>query len=91
MKTIFALLAFAVSTSASSACYLIYTSANELVWQGSAPPVRMDTLLLDAEVQKRVPKGHLVIINDPGAPCPRLDLIAPRKTMRQKAEEMKND
>lgn len=91
MKTILALLAFFGSTAASAACYLIYTPANELVWRGNTPPVAMDTLELNAAVRKIVPDGHLVISNDDAAPCAALDLTSPRKTMRQKAEEMKYD
>ena len=91
MKTIFALLALSVSTAASAACYLIYTPANELVWRSSTPPVAMDTLSINDAVRKLVPKGHLVISNHDSAPCPALDLTAPRKTMRQKAAEMKYD
>jgi hypothetical protein len=91
MKAIFALLALSVSTAASSACYLIYSPSNELVWQSTTAPVAMDTVSLKDEVQKKVPKGHLVIINNSAAPCPRLDLTTPRRTMRDKAEEMKYD
>ena len=91
MKTILALLAFSVSTAASAACYLIYTPANELVWRSSTPPVAMDTLSINEAVRKLVPNGHLVISNHDGSPCPALDLTVPRKTMRQRAEEMKYD
>ncbi|SBT06374.1 exported hypothetical protein [Candidatus Accumulibacter aalborgensis] len=91
MKAIFAFLALVVSTAASSACYLIYSPANELVWRGTRAPIPMDTVSLNDEVQKKVPQGHLVIINNSAAPCPRLDLTTPRKTMRDMAEEMKND
>lgn len=91
MKTILAMAAFAFSTAAFSACYLIYTPANELVWRGTTPPVAMDTLSLNAAVQKIVPGGHLVVSSDDKAPCPALDLTTPRKTMRQRAEEMKYD
>ena len=91
MKTIFAFLALAFSTAAFPACYLIYTPANELVWRGTTPPVAMDTLSLNAAVQKRVPKGHLIVSSDDKAGCPALDLTTPRKTMRQRAEEMKYD
>ena len=90
MKTIFALLALAVSTAASSACYMIYTPANELVWQSSAPPVSMDKVALDDEVQRLVPKGHLVIVDTAGTSCRKLDLTT-RTTMREKAEKMKYD
>lgn len=91
MRTIFALLALLVSPAASSACYMIFSSANELVWRGAAAPVAMDTLLINDEVQKKVPNGHMVITQDFAAPCPPLDLTGPRKTMRDVAEEMKND
>jgi len=74
MKTIFALLALAFSTVASSSCYLIYTPSNEVVWRGNTAPVSMDKLALDAQVQKMVPKGHLVIVDTVGAPCTSLDL-----------------
>lgn len=90
MKIIFALLAFAVSTAASSECYSIYTPSNELVWQGTTPPVLMDTLSISEKVQKLVPKGHMVIADSDAARCPLVDLTV-RTTMRQKAEEMKND
>lgn len=91
MKTIFAFFALSFSAVASAACYLIYTPANELVWRDTYPPVAMDTAELNAAVQKKVPQGHLVVANDDKAPCSALDLTTPRKTMRQKAEEMKND
>ena len=91
MKTIFAFLALACSTAAFPACYLVYTPANEIVWRGTSPPVAMDTAALNAAVQKIVPMGHLIVSNDDKAPCLALDLTQPRKTMRQKAEEMKYD
>ena len=88
MKTIFAVLALSLSTAASSACYLIYTPASELVWRGTTPPVAMDTVSLNDAVQKKVPKGHLVISNNDSERCPTLDLTTPRKTMRQRTEEV---
>jgi len=91
MKIIFALLALSVSTAASSACYVIYSSSNEMVWQGTSPPVPMNSVSISDEVQKKVPKGHMVIISNEAAPCPAIDFTMPRKTMRQKAEEMKYD
>ncbi len=91
MKTFIALLTFVVSTAASAACYFIYSPSNEVVWRGMSAPVAMDSLALHREVQKLVPKGHLVISNDAEALCSPLDLTAPRKTMRDRAEEMKND
>jgi hypothetical protein len=91
MKIIFALLMLFVSTAASSACYLIYAPTNELVWRGTMPPVAMDTVSLNAAVQKKVPKGHLVVSNPDDKSCQALDLTVPRKTMRQRAEEMKYD
>lgn len=91
MKTIFAFLALSFSTAALSTCYLIYTPANELVWRGTSPPVAMDTLGLNAAVNKLVTKGHLIISGDDAAPCPALDLTKPRTTMRQKAAAMKYD
>ena len=91
MKTIFAFFAFFFSIAASAACYLIYTPANELVWRGTYPPVAMDGASLNVSVQKIVPQGHLVVSNDDKAPCSALDLTTPRKTMRQKAREMKGD
>lgn len=91
MKTIFALLALSVSTSAFSECYSVYAPSNELVWQSTAPPVPMNTASLSAEVNKKVPKGHLVISTDTGGLCPVVDLTKPRKTMRDKAQEMKYD
>ncbi|MBN8514864.1 MAG: hypothetical protein XXXNARYT_000902 [Candidatus Accumulibacter regalis] len=90
MKAIFALLAFSFSSVASAACYIIYSPSNEVVWQGDSPPVAMNTLAIDNEVQKKVRKGHMVILIDSKAPCPAIDFTTPRKTMRQKAEEIKN-
>ncbi|EXI81055.1 MAG: hypothetical protein AW10_01398 [Candidatus Accumulibacter appositus] len=90
MKAIFALLAFSFSTAASAACYIIYSQSNERIWQGSSPPVAMDTLYIDAEVQKKVPKGHMVILINSRAPCPEIDLTVPRKTMKDAAAEMNN-
>jgi len=90
MKTVFALLALVFSTAASAACFMIYTPANELVWRGNIAPVALDKIALDAEVQKRVPNGHLVIVDTPNTPCANLDLTT-RTTMRQKAEDMKYD
>lgn len=90
MKTIFALLALVVSTAASSACFMIFAPSNELVWQGTSAPISMDRVALDDEVHKLVPKGHLVIVDTMGAPCPKLDLTT-RTTMRQKAEKIKYD
>ena len=90
MKTIFALLAFSVSTAATSACYVIYSPSNEVVWQGTSPPVLMNSVSLNDEVQRKVPKGHLVIINIDPTQCPAFDLTT-KTTMRQKAEEMKYD
>ena len=40
---------------------------------------------------EEVSQGHLVVSNDDKAPCSALDLTTPRKTMRQRAEEMKYD
>jgi hypothetical protein len=91
MKTIFVLLLLAFSGASSAACYLIYTPANELVWRRGTPPVRMDTLSINDEVQRIVPKGHMVIGNMTPEECPDFDLTAPDRTMRQKAEEMKYD
>ncbi|MEF8730386.1 MAG: hypothetical protein V5B40_00185 [Candidatus Accumulibacter meliphilus] len=91
MRAIFAVLAFSFSTAASSACYIIYTRSNEVIWQGSSPPVAMNTLYIDAEVQKKVPKGHMVILIGSPAPCPEIDLTVPRRTMRQAAAEMNNN
>jgi hypothetical protein len=90
MKTIFALVALAFSTVASSACFLIYTPSNELVWRSNTPPVSMDKLALDDEVNRLVPKGHLVIVDTAGMNCPNLDLTT-RTTMRQIAEKIKYD
>ena len=90
MKTIFALLALLASTAASSACYLIYTPSNELVWRGTSAPVRMDAISLKDEINKIVPKGHMVVSSDV-ASCYKLDLTAPRKTMSDKADEIKYD
>jgi hypothetical protein len=91
MKTIFALLVLFVSTAASAACYQIYTPANELVWRRTTPPVPMDTAALNDAVRKKVAGGHLIISGDHTEPCTALDLTKPRKTMRQKAAEMKYD
>ena len=91
MKAIVAVAAFFLSTAACAACYLIYSPANELVWRGTTPPVAMDTAALNAAVQKRVPHGHLLVSNDDKAPCSALDLTTPRKTMRQKAAEMRGE
>ncbi len=91
MKTILAVLALSFSTVASSACYMIFAPNNELMWRGTAPPVNMDSPSLQDEVGKIVPHGHLVISNEVYAPCPALDLTTPRKTMRDRAEEMKYD
>lgn len=90
MKTIFALVALLVSTAASSACYMIYTPSNELVWRGTATPVRMDAASLKDEINKIVPKGHMVVSGEV-ASCYALDLTTPRKTMRDKAEDIKYD
>jgi len=90
MKTIFALLALVVSTAASSTCYMILTPSNEVVWQGSSAPVSMDKVALDAEVQKLVPQGHLIIIDISATPCPSLDLTA-RVTTREKVGKTKFD
>jgi hypothetical protein len=51
----------------------------------------MNTASLDKEVQKKVPKGHMVITNDVAAPCPPVDFTKPRKNMHDKAEEIKYD
>lgn len=91
MKTIFALLLLSLSGAASAACYLIYSPANELVWRRTTPPVRMDTLSINAEVQKIVPNGHMLIGNMTDAECPDYDLTAPDRSMRKKAEEMQFD
>jgi isocitrate lyase len=90
MKTAFALLALSVSTAASSACYSIYTSANELVWQGTSSPVPMNTLSINDEVRKKVPDGHMVVANNAGALCFAVD-VTTRDTMRQRAEKIKYD
>lgn len=89
MKAIFAIMALSVSTTAFATCYQIYAPSNELVWQGTSAPVPMDTASLDKEVQKMVPKGHMVIISNT-TPCPAVDLTK-RTTLRQKVEAMKND
>ena len=90
MKTLFALLALLISTAAYPVCYMIYSSSNELVWRGETPPVPMNTPSLDDEVRKKVPKGHMVIVNDLTAPCFPLD-VTDRKSMRDKAEAIKYD
>ena len=90
MKTIFALLALSISTAASSACYMVYSPSNELVWRGTAAPVRMDAVSLKDEINKLVPKGHMVVSSET-ATCYALDLTTPRKTMSDKAEEIKYD
>lgn len=90
MKTIFALLALFASTAASSACYLIYTPSNELVWRGTAAPVRMDAVSLKDEINKVAPKGHMVVSGDV-ASCYELDLTTERKTMRDKADDIRYD
>lgn len=87
MKTILALLALAFSTAASPACYMIFGPTNELVWQGTSPPVRMDAVSLSDEVRKIVPNGHLVISSEPFASCPALGPATPGATMRQGREE----
>ena len=91
MKIIFALLTLCVSSTAFSACYQIYSPSNELVWRGTSPPVSMDTISINEEVNKMVPKGHLVISSDAASPCFPLDFTVPRKTMKQKVKEMKNN
>lgn len=91
MKTIFALMALACSSAALAECYSIYTSSNELVWQNTYAPVPMNTPSLDKEVQKIVPKGHMVITNEITGICPTVNFLKPRKTMRDKAEEIKYD
>ena len=90
MKTLFALLALGASSVASASCYLIYTPANELVWRSTTPPVAMDTHELNAAVEKKVPRGHLIVNND-AVPCPVLDLTGPRLTMRQKAAQLRGE
>ena len=90
MKTIFALLALSVSTAASSACYMIYSPSNELVWRGTAAPVRMDAVSLKDEIHKMVPRGHLVVSSEMTS-CYAMDLTTPRKTMSDKAGEIKYD
>ena len=90
MKTIFAVLALSVSTAASSACYMIYSPSNELVWRGTSAPVRMDAASLKDEINKMVPKGHMVVSSET-ASCYAPDLTTPRKTMSDKAEEIKYD
>jgi len=90
LKTILALLALSVSTAASSACYSIYAPSNELVWRGTTAPVPMDRGSLKDEVQKKVPEGHMVVVNNDTVPCYPLDLTT-RTTMRQKAKEMKRE
>ena len=90
MKTFFALLALCFSTAASSACYMIYAPSNELVWRDALPPVPMDSVSISHEVRKKVPAGHMVIIQDDSAPCLSLDLTT-RTTLRKKAEGMKYD
>lgn len=89
MKTVFALLALVFSTAAFSECYSIYSASNELVWEGMSPPVPMDTVSLDEEVNKIVPKGHMVVTNIISSPCPPVNLIKPRQSMREKVEETK--
>jgi len=89
MKTILALLALVFSTAASSSCYMIFGPTNELVWRGTTPPVKMDSVSLSDEVRKIVPSGHLVISSEPFASCPALDSTAPRTTMRQTHEDTK--
>jgi hypothetical protein len=91
MKIVFAWLALFVSTSASAACYQIYTPANQVVWRGTTPPVAMDTAALNDAVQKKVPGGHLVISGDDAAPCTPLDLTRPGKTPRKKSAALKRD
>jgi hypothetical protein len=50
----------------------------------------MDRGSLKDEVQKKVPEGHMVVVNNDTVPCYPLDLTT-RTTMRQKAKEMKRD
>ena len=49
-----------------------------------------DRAALDAEVQKLVPQGHLIIIDISATPCPSLDLTA-RVTTREKVGKTKFD
>ena len=91
MKAVFASLAWVLSSSASAACYMIYTPANELVWRAPTPPVAMDTLALDAAVHRIVPHGHLIVSGNDGAACPLLDLTAPRKTLGEQVAQEKNE
>ena len=91
MKTVLVVLALLLSSSAQAACYLIYTPANELVWRAPTPPVAMDTLALDAAVQRIVPRGHLVISNNDAQPCPVLDLTVARKTLQERLAQEKNE
>lgn len=90
MKTIFALLALAVSTTASSACYLVYSPSNELVWRGTAAPVRMDAVSLSHEVNRIVPKGHLVVSDDV-ASCYALDLTTSKAMPDDRIGEIKRE
>ncbi|GHU18927.1 hypothetical protein FACS189475_05220 [Betaproteobacteria bacterium] len=80
------LLALSFSTAASAAmCFQIFTPANELVWQGKTPPVPLDIPNINDEVQKMVPTGHLVIIDDRTAPCQAINRTrgATRSTERK--------
>lgn len=90
MKTILALLALAVSTTASAACYMIYAPSNELVWRGTAAPVRMDKASLKDEINKIVPKGHMVISAD-RASCYELDLTKQGKVESDKTAQPKKN
>ena len=87
MKTLLALLALSASTAASATCYQIYSPSNELMWQRTTAPVSMDAPSINDEVQKMVPNGHMVIIDDRSTPCPDFDVIK-RKTMRERVQEI---
>ena len=82
MKTAFTILAFFFSSSAMATCYQIFAPSNELLWQGTQPPVAMDTLSLGDEVKKIVPNGHLVIVDDRQTPCPSFDATGDKGARR---------
>jgi hypothetical protein len=88
MKTIAALLAFSFSTAASAiTCYQIFSPANELIWQGNTPPIRLDNANIEEQVAKMVPNGHLIIVDDKNAPCDPINRISTKAVKRNQGEK----
>ena len=87
-KIVFALLASSFSMAVSAVtCYQIFSPKNELVWQRTSPPVRMDSQSINEQIAKMVPNGHLIIVDDNKVPCHSINKIPAKAKKPSKGQK----